>query len=186
LPLSSPVYIQHPLVGSPLVRGLALFVLAVTSVPHPHPLTVICCFFFSSTGAILLSKLCLSPFCLGGPRSATSLLYVLEPNIPLSRPRLCSSQLHCCCYKNKLFFILNAKHFTSFFVGLTSFSTRVLCCPPTLHFLQPHDWCLMNLKARWERARAPCGVDVRRWSLYFNSIERSLHSDTGSDDRSVN
>jgi hypothetical protein len=80
LPLSSPIYNQHPFVGCPL-RGLALFL----SVPHPLPLTVICCFFFSSTDAILLSKLCLSSVLSGWTKVGH--VVTLRIRIPLSRAR---------------------------------------------------------------------------------------------------
>jgi hypothetical protein len=117
LPPSSPVYIQHPL---PLGPRLGPFLIAVASVPHPLPLTVTCCFFFSSTDAILLSKLCLSSV-LSGWIKVSHVTLRIRTKYPPPAP---VSQLNC-CYKNKLF-IPYAKHFTSFFVGLLSFSTRVL------------------------------------------------------------
>ena len=52
-----------------------------------------------------------------------------------------SSQLNCCCYKTHLF-VLYAKHLTVH-LSLSSYYTFHLrsCCPPALHFSQPHDRC---------------------------------------------
>jgi len=89
LPLSSRLR------STPLCRlphgpqfGLVLM-LGVAPVPHPCPLTVTCCFFFSSTDAIHLSKLCLSSVLSGWIKVSCTITLVLEPNIP-SPPRPCS------------------------------------------------------------------------------------------------
>ena len=90
--------------------GLVLM-LGVAPVPHPLPLTVTCCFFFSSTDAILLSKLCLSSVLSGWIKVSHIITLVLEPNIPSPRARA-PSQLNAVVI-NKLF-ILYAKHLTSY------------------------------------------------------------------------
>ena len=126
LPLSSPVYIQHhPFVGCPPGPRFGLvLMLAVAPVPHTLPLTVTCCFFFSSTDAILLSKLCLSSVLCALIKVSLVVTLILEPTSPPLRP---CSQLNRCCYKTSyLSFTQSTLRLTSFFVGLPSFSTRVL------------------------------------------------------------
>lgn len=72
------------------------------TVPHPLPLTVTCCFFFSSTDAILLSKLCLSSGLSGWIKVSHIITLVLEPNIPSPRARA-PSQLNAVVIKQVIY-----------------------------------------------------------------------------------
>ena len=108
-PLPPPICIQHLLVGCPLVRRLGLvLMLAVASVPHPLPLAVTCCFFFSSTDAILLSKLCLSSVLSGWIKVSHVVILRIRTISPLLRP--CSPQLKCCCYKQIIYSLRKARY----------------------------------------------------------------------------
>jgi hypothetical protein len=119
--------------------GLVLM-LAVASVPHSLPLAVTCCFFFSSTDAILLSKLCLSSVLSGWIKVSHVVILRIRTISPLLRP--CSPQLNCCCYKQVIYSLRKALHV--FLCWVTILFHMRSCCPPTLHFFQPHNWCLMK------------------------------------------
>jgi hypothetical protein len=73
-----------------------------------------------------------------GIRSATLLLLRTRTKYPLPRAR--ASHSDCCCFKHVIY--PYAKPLTSL-LGHYPVHTRP-CCPPTLHFLQPYDWCLMK------------------------------------------
>jgi hypothetical protein len=123
-PLLSRLHSTPPLCRLPPGPRFGLvLMLAVAPVPHPLPLSVTCCFFFSSTDAILLSKLCLSSV-LSALIKVSLVTLILEPTSPPLRP---CSQLNRCWYKTSyLSFTQSTLRLTSFFVGLVSFSTRVL------------------------------------------------------------
>jgi hypothetical protein len=88
--------------------GLVLM-LGVALVPDPLPLTVTCCFFFSSTDAILLSKLCLSSVLSGWIKVSDIITLVLEPNIPSPRARA-PSQLNAVVIKQVIYSLRKAPY----------------------------------------------------------------------------
>lgn len=86
-PSSLPSTFNTPLSVAPWSTVWPCSYVRCRSVPHHSPLTVTCCFFFSSTDAILLSKLCLTSVVSGWIKVSHIITLVLEPNIPFPRAR---------------------------------------------------------------------------------------------------
>jgi hypothetical protein len=130
----APFWIAPPLSrlhSTPLYRlplgprfGLVLM-LAVALVPHPLPLTVTGHFFFSSTDAILLSKLCLYSVLSGWIKVSYIITLVLEPNIPFPRARA-PSQLNAVVIRQVIYSLRKAPYVLRLSLLVTILSTHVL------------------------------------------------------------
>jgi len=86
----------------PCPRFSLVLMLGVARVPHPLPLTVTCCFCFSSTDAILISNLCLSSVLSECNKVSHIITLLLEPNIPSPRARA-PSQLNAVVIKQIIY-----------------------------------------------------------------------------------
>lgn len=71
--------------------------------------------------------------------------FSIRTKYPLPSPRArAPSQLKAVVTKQVIYFLRKAPYVLRLsLLGYYPFHTR-FCCPPILHFFQPHDWCLMK------------------------------------------